>query len=351
MTKKKDRPQKIQVSFMLNAVYSYFIALILTVLFQYAVNYWQLPGLDGITLIVLIGIFVGTFFLLTRRIVTDFVTLERGLQIIAEGDLDYRVPVERRDELGRVAANINLMAERLQEQIARERELEKSKMEMISGVSHDLRTPLTSIIGYIELLRANAFQSKEEYNRFIENTLNKSVHLKRMLDDLFEYTQLSSNEARLKLNSFDLSKLVGQLLFEFEPIALENDISLITKLGEKPIMIVADSDKIARAIDNLLMNALKYSTKPGTVEIHMTSNDTYVTLRIENKGQSLTKEQEQKIFERFYKADHSRSSEDIQIGAGLGLSITKNIMQLHGGDILLDHVDGHYKFSLVLPLA
>jgi len=336
---------------MLNAVYSFFIAFILTILVIYVLDYFHFPGFHGLTLALLIGFFVASFFLLTRRIVTDFVTLEWGLQIIAEGDLDYRVPVERRDELGRVATNINLMAERLQEQIVRERELEKSKMEMISGVSHDLRTPLTSIIGYIELLRANAFQSKEEYNRFIDNTLNKAVHLKRMLDDLFEYTQLTSNEARLKLSSFDLSKLVGQLLFEFEPIALENNISLLTKLGEKPMMIVADSDKIARAIDNLLMNALKYSTKPGTVEIHVTSNHRQVTLMIENKGQPLTKEQEQKIFERFYKADHSRSSEDIQIGAGLGLSITKNIVQLHGGDILLEHMDGHYKFSLVLPLA
>jgi signal transduction histidine kinase len=193
--------------------------------------------------------FIITFLALTRRIVRDLISLEQGLQIISEGNLSYRVPVMRNDELGRVAFNINLMAERLQQQIEKERELEISKLEMITGISHDLRTPLTSIIGYIELLRTNSFQNKDEYTRFVQNTYNKAIHLKKLLDDLFEYTRLTSVDTRLDLNKIDVFQLLDQLIFEFEPIAQENGIHIIKDLGNSPIITVIDSKKIARAID------------------------------------------------------------------------------------------------------
>lgn len=123
--------------------------------------------------------------------------MERGLEIISEGDLNYRVPVVRKDELGRVAFNINLMAERLQQQIVKERELESSKMEMM----------------------------------FVQNTYNKAVHLKKMPDVLFEYTRLTSVETRLDLKKIDIFQLLDQLLFEFEPIAQESGIHIIELHG------------------------------------------------------------------------------------------------------------------------
>lgn len=295
-------------------------------------------------------IFILTFFMLTRRIVKDLVHLEHGLQIISEGDLNYRVDVNRKDELGRVAHNINLMALRLQQQIEKERELEHSKMEMITGISHDLRTPLTSIIGYIELIRTNSFQDTDEYTRFVQNTYNKAVHLKKLLDDLFEYTRLTSTEPHLDLKPIDIFQLLDQLLFEFEPIAQENEITIVKEIGSSPAITLIDSEKIARAIDNLLMNALKYSEKPGTVRVMMKSDHRHIIIEIENKGNPLTEEQEHKLFERFYKVDHSRSSEGIQSGAGLGLSIARNIVELHGGTLTLQHRNRLFTFHLRLPL-
>lgn len=229
-------------------------------------------------------IFVITFFTLTRRIVKDLIALEQGLQIISEGNLSYRVNVVRQDELGLVALNINRMAERLEQQIIKEREIEKSKMEMITGISHDLRTPLTSIIGYIELLRTESYQDKKEYTRFIQNTYNKALHLKKLLDDLFEYTRLNSVDSRLNLERIDLSQLLNQLLFEFEPIAQENNVHLIKDIDKSPIITLIDSEKIARAIDNLLMNALKYSISPGSISIRITTDSEHCTIEIENKG-------------------------------------------------------------------
>ncbi|WP_260411027.1 cell wall metabolism sensor histidine kinase WalK [Paenibacillus sp. JGP012] len=297
-----------------------------------------------------VATFILTFFFFTRRIVKDLMSLERGLQTISEGNLSYRVSLDRQDELERVAHNINLMTERLQKQMLKEREIENSKMEMITGISHDLRTPLTSIIGYIELLRSNTFQNEEEYNRFVHNTYNKAIHLKKLLDDLFEYTKLTSVDAKLDYKQVDLYQLVDQLLFDFEPIAQENQIQLHRDIGDAPIMIRIDSNKIARAMDNLLMNALKYSFKPGIIDVRIKRETTWITIEIENNGTPLTNEQKSRLFDRFYKVDHSRSSEGIQTGSGLGLSISKNIVELHHGTITLDHVDTRFTFTITLPI-
>ncbi|AIQ60838.1 sensor histidine kinase [Paenibacillus borealis] len=310
---------------------------------------WVLNVLSFLLTPLFLVIFVFTFFTLTRRIVKDLVTLEQGLQIIAEGDLSYRVDVERQDELGLVALNINRMAERLEQQIIKEREVEKSKMELITGISHDLRTPLTSIIGYIELLRTESFQDKKEYSRFVQNTYNKAIHLKQLLDDLFEYTRLSSVDSRLNLERVDLSQLLNQLLFEFEPLAQDNSVLLVKDIGKSPTITLVDSEKIARAIDNLLMNALKYSLKPGSIRIRMITESEQCTIEVENKGTPLSKDQENRLFERFYKADHSRKSEGIQSGAGLGLSIARNIAELHHGTLSLEHNHDIFTFRLRLP--
>ncbi|MGO4786680.1 sensor histidine kinase [Paenibacillus sp. 2KB_20] len=353
----KPKRKKIQVNILIRMVLSLIIAIaindLLILFFSKVGNEmewkWLLNFLPYLVTPMYMAIFIITFLVLTRRIVKDLIHLERGLQIISEGDLNYRVSVDRQDELGRVAFNINRMTERLQRQIVKERETEKSKMDMITGISHDLRTPLTSIIGYIELLRTDSFQDKEEYTRFVQNTYNKAIHLKKLLDDLFEYTRLTSFDIHLDIKEIDLFQLLDQLLFEFEPIAQEKGITFVKEIGNAPIVTLIDSEKIARAMDNLLMNALKYSVKPGTVRVLMRSDHQQIKIEVENKGNPLTQEQENKLFERFYKVDHSRSSEGIQTGSGLGLSIARNIIELHGGTLTLNHINNIFKFTLTLP--
>lgn len=295
--------------------------------------------------------FIGVFLFLTRNIVKDLIKLEQGLEKIAVGNLGYRVTIDRQDELGNVALNINRMAERLEAQIAKERELEQSKMEMITGLSHDLRTPLTSIIGYIQLLKTESFRDKDEYSRFVQNTYNKAVHLRKLLDDLFEYTRLTSvDDTQLNRKEIDLSQLLEQMLFEFEPLAQENGIRIVKEIAPSPTNVYVDSEKIARAIDNLLMNALKYSHKPGAIELRMEKFSTHIAIEIQNKGTPLNEDQVNKLFDRFYKVDFSRSSEGIQAGSGLGLSIARNIMELHQGSLTLHHTDDVFLFTMLLPL-
>lgn len=356
-TKSQTRKKKIQINILIRIIISTVIAVTINnVIIWFSVevfNSWEHFWFSSFFPLIITPIFIINFILiflfLTRRMVKDIIHLDQGLQVIAEGNLEYRVAVNRQDEIGRVASSINHMTEQMQRQMQKERELEKSKMDMISGISHDLRTPLTSIIGYIELLRTDSFQDKAEYDRFIQNACNKARHLKKLLDDLFEYTRLTSADTRLELNKIDLYQLLDQLLFEFEPLAKENDIQIERRIGDSPVPAYIDSNKLARAIDNLLMNALKYSFKPGVITVRMNVNHDYITIEVENRGKPITGEQMDKLFERFYKVDYSRSSEGIQSGSGLGLSIARNIAELHQGSLTLQHADNVFTFQLKLP--
>jgi signal transduction histidine kinase len=302
-------------------------------------------------LIMLIACFIVFFFVFTHPIVRYFKALTDGLQSIASGDLSYRLPLSRLDELGTVAHNINQMAERLQIQQERERQLEKSKMELITYVSHDLRTPLTSIIGYLDLLKSHTYQNVTEQERYIDNAFNKTQQLKKLIDDLFEYTRLTDGHIRLTVQQVDMNSLLEQMITEFEPVAKEQGITVHTDLLPAPVMMDLDIEKIVRAIDNLLMNAMKFSDRPGTIQVSLDAGAASVTLSIENNGIAITPEQEEQLFERFYKIEPSRYDNQMPSGSGLGLSIAKHIVELHGGRIGLEHRNGHYRFFMDLMIS
>ncbi|WP_312117875.1 sensor histidine kinase [Brevibacillus reuszeri] len=308
------------------------------------------PGFLGTVgdLIFMIIMFLFFFFLLTRHIVRYLRTLAEGLLTIAGGNLDYRLPVSNEDELGEVAKSINYMAEQLQEKINRERRIENSKMELITNVSHDLRTPLTSIIGYLNLLKNDNYEDIEEHKRYINNAYNKSQQLKKLIDDLFEYTRLTSGSVNLTFTKLDWNALVEQIINEFEPIAQENSLTVRTIRDQTPIYGYVDAEKMVRAIDNLLINALKFSIKPGEITVRLTVDEQHITFAVENWGKPISEEQEKLLFERFYKADPSRNDQHGSPGAGMGLSIAKNIVDLHGGRIGLNHQNGHFTFFMEL---
>ncbi len=302
-----------------------------------------------VSVIVFIGTFAVSFMAFTRHTIKYMLTLSDGLTVISAGNLHHRIPTVRMDELGKVAEHINAMAEKLESLMEKERDADKSKMELITGVSHDLRTPLTSIIGYLELLKEKGYRDEAEFERFIGNTYNKAMQLKSLIDQLFEYTRLTHSGAKLELETVDIKQLLIQLLAEILPLAEEERITLITELPDRPLFLSLDSEKIRRAIDNLLMNALKFSVKPGVVRVTLITGIQSVAISVENDGQSISREQETFLFDRFYKIDGSRTIDTQKAGAGLGLSITRSIVELHGGKAYLMHHEGHFRFGIELP--
>jgi signal transduction histidine kinase len=293
--------------------------------------------------------FLLLFFFLMRPMVKKVRTLADGLMAIAKGDLNYRVPLPGQDELGEVAQNINYMAEQLQSMMKRERQIETSKMELITHVSHDLRTPLTSIIGYLNLLKSDHYHDLDEHKRYIHNAFNKTQQMKKLIDDLFEYTRLTSGDTNLTFQKIDLNSLLEQIIIEFEPIAQEFSLTVKKDWEQQSLFAHVDVEKLVRAIDNLLMNALKFSLKPGEITVRLAQHGQSILFAVENWGNPITKEQEKLLFERFYKAEPSRRDRDVPSGAGLGLSIANYIVELHGGKIGLKHANGHFTFFIDLP--
>ncbi len=310
-----------------------------------------IPILIFASLAVFIVIFLLTFYLLTKRMINYFSVLSEGLGFISRGNFEYRVPVRREDELGMLARNMNKMAEQLSSQKRKEKEAEESKMNLITGVSHDLRTPLTSMIGYLDLLRKRSYIDENEYNRFINNAFSKAQQLKKLIDDLFIYTRLTSGDMILTKQQADMRELVEQVLFEFIPIAEENHVVVRQHISIQEAAVHIDPEQVARILDNLLMNALKYSKPPKVIDVRLTSNEAFVYLTVANEGEPITKEQEIKLFDRFYKPENMDPNTHIQVGAGLGLAIARQLAEHQGGCLTLEYENGQYAFTLELPLA
>jgi signal transduction histidine kinase len=313
-----------------------------------SIEYRQYGSSPGPVIVGIIA-FILLFFWITKGKIRYIRHLADGLQEVSTGNLDYRVTVKSRDELGTLAESINRMTAELKAKIEEERRAEKTKNELITNVSHDLRTPLTLIMGYLRLLKDKQFESAEQAESYINLVYSKSEKLKSLIDDLFEYTKLSNKGDVLKLQTVCINELLEQLLEEMVSYAEDNGVTLVKAFPAERLMVQVDPDKLIRVFDNLLTNAVKYSDKPGTVRLLMFREFDSVKIRISNFGKPLTQEEVGRLFDRFYRVDASRSSETG--GSGLGLAIAKSIIDFHGGEIWAECEGNEIRFWVRLKLA
>jgi signal transduction histidine kinase len=297
----------------------------------------------------LIGLvtFILCFYLITKRKMNEIEEIALGLMEIAKGNLNYRIRETSKDELGSLATNINYMASELNEMIEKQRQTEKLKDELITNVSHDLRTPLTSIMGYLRLVKDHQYKNQEQLNEYVDIAYGKSEQLKKLIEDLFEFTRLTYEDELLKKEKVSLNQMLIQLLDELEPIANENNVRFINDLPKEQILMVIDPNKIVRALENILTNAIKYSIHPGNIHVEMLKNNHYVQISVSNPCESLSQEEIIRLFDRFYRVDTARSSN--KSGAGLGLAITKSIIELHQGTIHVDYKNKIIRLTISLP--
>lgn len=263
---------------------------------------------------------------------------------IASGDLTQRVPVKYSDELRELAEGVNFMASKLENE-------DKRKNEFLTNISHDIRTPLTTILGYVDMLRRRKYDSDEEMNKYLDIIKRKGVFLASMMEDFFEYSKLASKDVTLNSQQIELNELARQLYDDEVNNFSDRSLKLKMELSKEPISVVCDCELILRAINNLISNSLKYS-KPDTVVFMKISNEkiedeSYGVFTLKNIPKELiVKEEVKHFFDRLYKKDSARSEE----GSGLGLSIVKNIVRLHDGKII-SYVDGEYiTFKLALKV-
>lgn len=296
-----------------------------------------------------IVVFTFSFFYITKRKMKQIEALAKGVKEIAKGDLTYRIEKKGIDEIALLTENVNHMAEAIMTNIEMERRVEKQKNELITNVSHDLRTPLTSIMGYLRLLRDERYDTKEQYDEYLKIAFSKSEQLKNLIDDLFEYTKLTNESIVLGQQEVCINELLDQLIEELIPQAEENHRIFIKNFSKERIFATVDSEKIVRVFDNLLMNAIKYSTGNGKIFVSLERKERNVQICVANESDEFTSEELTSLFERFYKKDQSRTS--VAEGSGLGLAIAKSIVELHGGKIGAKYTDGMLQFIIELPVT
>lgn len=305
-------------------------------------------GSSPVSMLSALALFIFLFYYLTRKKMRYIEELAGGLRIVATGNLDYRVQERTQDELGALARDMNLMAEQLQRKIEEERRAERLKNELVTNVSHDLRTPLTLIMGYLRLLHDKSYETPEQAASYVSIAYSKSEKLKSLIDDLFEYTKLSNQDVPLNRRGTAMNDLLEQLLEEHVTIAEEQQLSIVRSIPHDKLFVQIDVDKMIRVFENLLGNAIKYSEKPGTVTVGMAAEKRHVVIRISNKADTLTREELSRLFDRFYRVDKARSSDTG--GSGLGLAIAKSIVEAHGGTIWAESENKEIHFYVKLPL-
>ena len=270
------------------------------------------------------------------------------LHYIANGHFDHRINFRVRPELQRVVDSINSLVDSTVNSINEERAIEKSKDELITNVSHDIRTPLTSIIGYLGLLKTG-ISSKEDQQKYVDIAYTKAEQMKSLADDLFEYTTLKSTSTKLNLNELHIYSMLEQVAAGFELEAEKKGIDIEIEARPKNLTIQADAEKLVRVYNNLISNAFKYGT--GATKIKLVANlvnKSEVELRVENNGEPIPVSAQKKIFDRFYRVETSRNTKTG--GTGLGLSITKSVVDLHHGTIRCQSDENWTSFIIRLPL-
>ncbi|OOM77334.1 HAMP domain-containing sensor histidine kinase [Clostridium sp. BL-8] len=261
----------------------------------------------------------------------------------------YLNPIETKgnDEISQLAKDINTMSERLKENYEKEKKQEEAKNELIVAVSHDLKTPLTSIIGYLELLNKDKESFTEKQQEFLKVAYEKSENLKKLIEELFEYTKLSNNYVKLNRIPFNIAVLVNQIVGEHVLFLAEKNIKVEIECTKNELICEIDMQKFIRVIENLVKNAEKYSYKDSTFKIIMWEEDKNIKLSFINEGNNISKDDLVKIFDEMYRIDKSRNVE-IE-GSGLGLPISKKIIQLHGGRIWAECTGNKINFNIELP--
>ena len=244
-------------------------------------------------------------------------------------------------------AELRLARQQVQQNAAIAREAEQRKNDLIVYLAHDLKTPLTSVIGYLTLLRDEPELSPAMRARYTGIALDKAERLEDLINEFFEITRFNLSHMELDRRPTDLTRMIEQVVSEFGPMLAEQNLTCRADLPPK-LPCACDPDKLARVLDNLLRNACHYST-PGTeVTITAAAEGDTAVLTVENAGRTIPPEKLARIFEQFYRLDESRASRTG--GAGLGLAIAKQIVELHGGNITAASADDHITFTVRLPL-
>ena len=270
---------------------------------------------------------------LYRSIATPLVKLKKATQNIKEGNLDFVLDVEGNDEFSQLCQDFEEMRRRLKESTEEKNLIEKENKELISNISHDLKTPITAVKGYVEGIMDGVADTPEKMDRYVRTIYNKTNEMDHLINELTFYSKIDTNRIPYtfsKLNVEDyFSDCAEEVGLELETKGIE---LVYANYVEKDVVVIADGEQIRRVIHNIIGNAIKYMDKKrGIIQIRVKDVGDFIQVEIEDNGKGIGAKDLPYIFDRFYRTDISRNSS--KGGSGIGLSIVKKILEDHGGKV------------------
>lgn len=270
------------------------------------------------------------------------------LHYIASGHFSHRIKFTLDGQMQRVVESVNALVDSTINAMEEERRIERSKDELITNVSHDIRTPLTSIIGYLGLIEDNQYGSEEELKKYTHTAFLKSKQMKSLVDDLFEYTKVRQPDLPLSIVKIDLGAMLEQIGASYELEGNKKGMEVEVSVPDEPVFMEADGEKLARVFNNLISNAFKYGRDGKHVYLSVKQlSSKEVVVKIENDGEPIPEDAVPQLFDRFYRAESSRSRETG--GSGLGLAIVQSIVERHNGYIYVESNASLTSFVMHFP--
>lgn len=287
------------------------------------------------------------FFFLTKPYSIYFKEISNGIRELAQGNFTYQVTIQSNDEFKNIATDINSASEKLQEAIQRGDFSENSKNQLIVNLAHDLRTPLTSILGYLDLILKDENLNEEQKKHFLTIAFTKSQRLEKLIDELFEITRMNYGILSVKKKSVNLTKLLNQLKEELYPLLEEHQLTARMQC-EPDLIMMGDGTLLARVFENLLMNAIRHGADGQYVDINGYEDKKEAVVQVINYGSDISADDIPFLFDMFYTGDKARSEENNR--TGLGLFIAKNIVEQHEGTITVKSNAVQTTFEIRIPI-
>lgn len=299
----------------------------------------------GIIFVLIVLIFILTIialsFVTSKTISKPIRELAEGANEISKGNLDYVIDYDSTNEIGQTVDSFNHMSKRLKESLEKQSSIEQSRKEMIAGVAHDLRTPLTSVKGYVEGLRDGIANTPEKQENYLKTIYSSTLTMERLLDDLLTISRLELGNIRLDTSEINLNGFLNDCAEEIGLELEKRDFDFeYNNNCSEDVKVNLDVDRFSRVITNIVSNSIKYSRKDvkGKITLEAQEYSKSVIITVSDNGIGLDSDSLPKIFDTFYRADKARSKTDE--GSGIGLSVCRQIVELHGGHIWATSAEG-----------
>jgi len=288
--------------------------------------------IDGMYRVTTVSLIIAAFaisiiiYIQSRAITRPIRQMNEAAKVIAGGVFEKRIPVESKNDIGKLATQFNIMAESLHNQ-------ELIRRAFISNLSHDIRTPLTSMLGFIKAIEDGTV-SPEEQPYYLGIVLDETQRLIKLSNDLLDIHRIQDSKLELNKTAFNITEVIRATIMGFEQRATQKQITITSRFAHAANMVYADEDKIQRCLYNLLDNAIKFTPDAGEIIVETTVIGKKIMVSVKDNGPGMTKEEQQHVFDRFFKGDQSRNED--KMGSGLGLSIVKEFVHAHGETVTLE---------------